>query len=151
MIAVVQRVRRGRVTVAGEVTGVIDRGFVVLLGVKRGDQAADRDVIVRKIHELRVFEDAAGRMNLSLDQVDGKILLVPQFTLLAGLRRGRRPDFLEAAEPEEGRRWFDEVAAALRRRGVTVETGRFGAHMLVEIENDGPATFLLDSRQLLAP
>ncbi|MBL8841619.1 MAG: D-tyrosyl-tRNA(Tyr) deacylase [Planctomycetes bacterium] len=149
MIAVVQRVARGAVTVDGEVVGRVGRGFVVLLGVAKGDGANDADYLARRIHELRVFEDGAGKMNLALSDVGGGVLAISQFTLLAGLARGRRPDFIGAAPPEEGRRHFDEFVARLRARGVAVETGRFGASMQVELVNDGPATFVLDTRVLL--
>jgi D-tyrosyl-tRNA(Tyr) deacylase len=149
MIAVVQRVRRGEVAVEGEIVGRVGRGYVVLLGVARGDGEREADFLARRIHELRVFEDAAGKMNLALADVGGGVLAISQFTLLAGLERGRRPDFLGAAPPEEGRRWFDRFVALLRARGVVVETGRFGASMVVSLENEGPATFVLDTRQLL--
>jgi len=149
VIAVVQRVRRAEVTVEGAVVGRVGRGFVVLVGVARGDGEREADYLARRVHELRVFEDAAGRMNLALDDVGGAVLAVSQFTLLAGLRSGRRPEFLGAAPPEEGRRWFDRFVERLAARGVQVETGRFGASMVVVLENEGPATFVLDTRELL--
>ena len=148
MIAVVQRVRRGSVDVDGQTVGSIERGFVVLLGVAGGDTTREADFLARKIHELRVFEDEAGRMNLSLAGVDGAVLAVPQFTLLANLRRGRRPEFLAAAPPAEGRALFDRFVQQLRGLGVVVETGRFGATMRVDLQNEGPATFILDTAQL---
>jgi D-tyrosyl-tRNA(Tyr) deacylase len=149
VIAVVQRVRRAEVTVDGAVVGAVGRGFLVLLGVAAGDGEREADYLARRIHELRVFEDDAGKMNLALGDVGGGVLAVSQFTLLAGLRAGRRPEFLAAAPPEDGRRWFDRFVELLRGRGVTVATGRFGASMLVAIENEGPATFILDTRSLL--
>jgi D-tyrosyl-tRNA(Tyr) deacylase len=149
MIAVVQRVARGEVAVAGEVVGQVGRGFVVLLGVARGDGEAEAAYLARRIHELRVFEDAAGKMNLALPEVGGGVLAISQFTLLAGLERGRRPEFLSAAPPEEGRRWFDRFVELLRARGVAVATGRFGAAMAVTLVNEGPATFVLDTKTLL--
>jgi len=149
VIAVVQRVRRADVKVEGEVVGEVGLGFVVLLGVAIGDGERDADYLARRIHELRVFEDAAGKMNLALGDVGGGVLAVSQFTLLAGLKSGRRPEFLAAAPPEEGRRWFDRFVELLRGRGLAVATGRFGASMKVTLENDGPATFILDTRTLL--
>jgi len=149
VIAVVQRVRRAEVRVDEEIVGRVGRGFLVLLGVARGDGEREADYLARRIHELRVFEDAAGKMNLALGDVGGGVLAVSQFTLLAGLKSGRRPDFLGAAPPEEGRRWFDRFAELLRSRGVAVETGRFGASMVVSLENEGPATFLFDTTTLL--
>ena len=151
MIAVVQRVRSGQVTVDGERVGAVARGFVVLLGVAHGDGEREADYLARRIHELRVFEDEQGKMNRSLADVGGGVLAVSQFTLLAGLKSGRRPDFLGAAAPDEGRRWFDRFVELLRARRVAVETGRFGASMVVALENEGPATFLFDTRDLLGP
>jgi D-tyrosyl-tRNA(Tyr) deacylase len=151
VIAIVQRVRRGRVMVDGETVGAVGRGFVVLLGVARGDGEREADYLARRIHELRVFEDEGGRMNRALPEVGGAVLAISQFTLLANLRGGRRPDFLAAAPPDEGRRWFDRFVELLRSRALQVETGRFGASMVVEIENEGPATFVLDTAALLAP
>ena len=149
MIAVVQRVRSADVTVDGAIVGRVGRGFLVLLGVAAGDGEREAEYLARRIHELRVFEDAAGKMNLALGDVGGGVLAISQFTLLAGLRSGRRPEFLAAAPPEEGRRWFDRFVELLRGRGLAVETGRFGASMLVRLENEGPATFILDTRTLL--
>ncbi|MBM4013342.1 MAG: D-tyrosyl-tRNA(Tyr) deacylase [Planctomycetes bacterium] len=151
MIAVVQRVTEGEVTVDGAVTGRVGRGFVVLLGVAQGDGEREADYLARRIHELRVFEDAGGKMNLALADVAGGVLAVSQFTLLAGLARGRRPDFLAAAPPEEGKRWFERFVELLRQRGIEVQTGVFGATMAVRLVNAGPATFILDTRQLLPP
>ena len=149
MIAVLQRVSQGSVVAAGEVVGSIGTGFVVLLGVKRGDGDPEAEYLARRVQELRVFEDSSGRMNLALADVGGAVLAVPQFTLLASLRKGRRPDFLQAAEPGEGERLFDHFVGCLRERGVEVETGRFGATMTVSLVNEGPATFLFDTTQLL--
>ncbi len=149
MIAVVQRVARGTVHVDAELVGSVGRGFVVLLGVAHGDGEREADYLARRIHELRVFEDGAGKMNLALPEIAGGVLAISQFTLLAGLARGRRPDFIAAAPPEAGRRWFDEFVARLRARAVPVETGRFGASMRVELVNEGPATFVLDTSVLL--
>ena len=151
LIAVVQRVAEADVTVDGAVVGRVGRGFVVLLGVARGDSEREADYLARPIHELRVFEDAVGKMNLALPEVHGGVLAISQFTLLAGLARGRRPDFLGAAPPDEGERWFDRFVDLLRSRGLPVETGRFGASMAVRLINDGPATFILDTKVLLPP
>lgn len=151
MIAVVQRVAVGEVEVAGTVVGRVGRGFVVLLGVAQGDGEREADYLARRIQELRVFEDAAGKMNLALGEIGGGVLAVSQFTLLAGLARGRRPEFLAAAPPEEGRRWFDRFVERLRARGVPVATGVFGASMVVRLTNEGPATFILDTKVLLPP
>jgi D-tyrosyl-tRNA(Tyr) deacylase len=149
VIAVVQRVRRGRVTVGGATVGEVGRGYVVLLGVAQGDGEREAEYLARRVQELRVFEDEQGKMNRALAEVSGSVLAISQFTLLANLKSGRRPDFLGAAPPDEGRRWFDRFVDLLRARGVRVETGRFGESMVVEIENEGPATFLFDTRVLL--
>ena len=146
MIAVIQRVARASVTVEGEVVGAIDGGLLVLLGIARGDQASDVEWMARKIGALRIFEDPAGKMNLDVRQRGGGILLVSQFTLLGDTSRGNRPGFSAAEDPEIAARRCDEVAAALRLRGLTVAQGRFGASMKVDILNDGPVTIILDSR-----
>jgi D-tyrosyl-tRNA(Tyr) deacylase len=149
MIAVVQRVSKGSVVVANEVVGAVDLGFVVLLGVAHEDGNAEVEYLARRIAELRVFEDEAGRMNRALADVGGTVLAVPQFTLLAGLKKGRRPDFLAAAKPEKASERFDQFVLQLRDQGVPVETGRFGANMQVSLTNMGPATFLFDTRVLM--
>ena len=150
MIGVLQRVSSGKVEVDAAVVGEIRGGFVVLLGVHQNDQQEDAHYLARRIAELRVFEDPQGRMNRDLEAVGGSVLAVPQFTLLAGLRKGRRPDFLDAAEPALGRRLFECFVDSLKQRGVTVETGRFGATMKVTLVNEGPATFVFDTHQLRA-
>ena len=147
MRAVVQRVTRAGVTVDGRVTGSIDRGYMVLLGVEDGDGQADMDYICQKLVGLRVFEDAEGKMNLSIRDVGGDILMVSQFTLLGDARKGRRPSFIAAARPEEANAWYEKAVAALRAEGIRVETGIFQADMQVELVNDGPVTILLDSRR----
>ena len=149
MIAVVQRVSSGSVEVDGEVIGRTSGGYVVLLGVGRADSSQEAEYLARRIHELRVFADTAGRMNCSLADVGGSILAVPQFTLLADLRKGRRPDFLGAADKETGHQLFDHFVQSLRGRGVPVDTGRFGARMRVSLVNEGPATFVFDTGVLL--
>lgn len=147
MRAVLQRVVRASVAVDGEPVGEIGRGLAVLVGVAVGDGDHDAEWIATKAGELRVFEDAEGKMNLSVADVGGAILLVSQFTLLADCGRGRRPSFTGAADPASGERLVEKVARALRARGLPVATGRFGARMLVSIENDGPVTIILDSRE----
>jgi D-aminoacyl-tRNA deacylase len=145
--AVVQRVRSAGVTVGATAIGAIGRGLVVLLGVARGDSAEDASRLATKIAALRIFEDDAGKMNLSVLETGGSVLLVSQFTLIADCRRGRRPSFVGAAPPEEGRDLYERFARFLRGEGLVVETGEFGAHMVVALENDGPVTFVLDSRE----
>jgi D-tyrosyl-tRNA(Tyr) deacylase len=129
-------------------TRSIGRGFVVLLGVAQGDTEAQADRIVDKTIGLRVFADAEAKMNLDLRQVGGALLVVSQFTLLADTRKGRRPSFIDAAAPETGEALYHYVVQRLRAAGFTVEMGEFGAHMVVEIANDGPVTILLDTDQM---
>lgn len=147
MRTVVQRVSRAKVTVAGEVTGKIGAGFLVLLGVAEGDTAADATALAEKIVGLRVFEDADGKMNLSLGETGGALLVVSQFTLLGDCRKGRRPSFIAAARPEIANELYEQFVAAVRQLGIPVGTGTFQAHMDVELVNDGPVTLLLDSRK----
>ena len=131
--------------------GAIGCGLAVLLGVARGDAAEDAERLARKTAELRIFPDAAGRFSLSLLDIGGEALVVSQFTLLADTRRGRRPDFTAAAPPEEAEPLVERYVSVLKQMGVPVATGRFGAHMLVEILNDGPVTILLDTVDLDRP
>jgi D-tyrosyl-tRNA(Tyr) deacylase len=145
--AVIQRVSEASVTVDGTIVGQIQRGFLVLLGVAEDDQAEDADWIAAKIAGLRVFEDADGKMNLALADVDGAVLLVSQFTLYGDCRKGRRPSFVEAARPEKAVELYAHTAANLRTQGMKVETGTFQADMEVRLLNDGPVTLLLDSRK----
>jgi D-aminoacyl-tRNA deacylase len=147
MRAVVQRVSRAEVRVAGRVVGKIERGFMVLLGVAGGDTEADGAFLVDRIVGMRVFADDAGKMNLALTQVGGALLVVSQFTLLADTNSGRRPSFTKAAAPDDARRLYEHFVSLGRNRGVTVETGEFGATMDVELVNDGPVTIMLDSRE----
>jgi len=144
-------VTRASVSVEGEAVGAIERGLAVLLGAARGDVAEDAERLARKTAELRIFADAAGRFNLSLLDVGGEALVVSQFTLLADTRRGRRPDFMAAAPPEAAEPLVERYVSVLKEMGVAVATGRFGAHMLVEIHNDGPVTILLDTADLDRP
>lgn len=147
MRAVVQRVTRGRVTVGGEVTGEIGKGYVVLLGVSKADDAAAADYMAEKIAGLRVFEDDEGKMNRSILDVGGAVLAVSQFTLYGDVRRGRRPGFDQAGRPEQAEPLYERFVAQLRSRGIPVETGRFQTHMEVELVNDGPVTILVDSEK----
>ena len=148
MRAVVQRVTRARVTVGGEMTGEIGRGLLVLLGVARDDADADAAYLLEKIATLRVFDDSEGRMNLSVEDVGGALLVVSQFTLHGDVRRGRRPSWTDAAPPEVAEPVYESFVAAARRRLARVETGSFRSMMQVELVNDGPVTILLDSRKL---
>lgn len=145
MRAVLQRVIRASVGVGDETIASIGHGLVVLLGVGRADHATDAQVLATKIAELRVFDDAQGKMNRSLRDVEGAALVVPQFTLYADARRGRRPDFTAAAPPADGQRLFEAFVGFLRGRDVEVAAGRFGAHMRVALENDGPVTVVLST------
>jgi D-tyrosyl-tRNA(Tyr) deacylase len=147
MRAVVQRVSRGQVSVAGAVAGAIDLGLVVLLGVAEGDTPEDALYLADKICGLRIFEDEAGKMNLGVAEVAGRILVVSQFTLLGDCRKGRRPSFDKAARPDLARALYEKFVAAVGERGIAAATGRFQEHMLVELVNDGPVTLLLDSRR----
>ena len=147
MRCVVQRVTRSRVTVDGEETGCIERGFMVLVGAQEGDTQADMDYCVKKICGLRIFEDENDKMNLSLKDVGGRVLLVSQFTLLGDARHGNRPSFSNAARPEAAAPVVEQMKAAIEAQGIPVETGRFQTHMMVELVNDGPVTILLDSRK----
>ncbi len=146
--AVVQRVSRGAVRVEGRATGAVGRGFVVLLGVAREDGEDDARALADKVAALRVFEDAAGKMNLALAEVGGGVLVISQFTLLGDARKGNRPSFVEAAPPERANALYESFCAALREKGLPVGTGVFRATMEVELVNDGPVTILLDSRKL---
>jgi D-aminoacyl-tRNA deacylase len=147
MRAVIQRVSRARVSVAGELTGAIERGFVVLLGVAAGDTREDALYLAQKIAGLRVFDDDQGKMNRALSEVGGKMLVVSQFTLLGDCRKGRRPSFDSAARPELARELYEAFLEAVGAQGIETAAGRFQEHMLVELVNDGPVTLLVDSRK----
>ncbi len=144
MRALIQRVSRGSVTIAGEVVGAIDRGYVVLLGVAHADTPAEAEWLAQKILELRLFEDEDGKMNRSLLDVEGGLLVVSQFTLYADARKGRRPSFTDAAPPPVAIPLYEHFVSRLRASGRPVATGRFGADMQVEILNDGPVTIWLE-------
>lgn len=147
MKAVIQRVTRASVEVEGAMAGKIREGLVVLLGVAKGDSDADLTYMVEKIPALRIFGDESGKMNRSLTDIGGGLLAISQFTLLGNTQRGRRPGFDQAADPAHARRLFDEFVRLMRQTpALQVETGVFGAHMKVELINDGPVTFILDSR-----
>jgi len=145
MKLVVQRVSRAKVTVDGEITGAIDTGFVILVGVGQEDEPADADYLADKVINLRVFNDENGKMNLSLKDINGSILSVSQFTLLASTRKGRRPSFIRAAAPEKGEALYQYFNGKITEQNIHVEEGIFGAHMDVELVNDGPVTIILDS------
>ena len=147
MIAVLQRVTRGKVEVGSREVGSIERGIVVLLGIARGDSESDVLWMSKRIASLRIFSDEAGKMNWDIHQAQGSILLVSQFTLLADLSSGNRPGFTHAEEPDIARIRCCEVAAQLVERGIRVAHGEFGANMLVTLENDGPVTIVLDSKR----
>jgi D-tyrosyl-tRNA(Tyr) deacylase len=146
--AVVQRVSRAEVRVEGRVTGAILRGLLVLLGVAQEDGPADADLVADKLAGLRIFEDGAGKMNLAVAEVGGGLLVISQFTLLGDARKGNRPSFVDAANPETANALYERVCARLREKRLAVATGVFRAHMEVELVNDGPVTILLDSRRL---
>lgn len=148
MRAVVQRSLASSVSVDGRTVGSISKGLVVLLGVGQGDTEADAAFMADKIANLRIFEDEQGKMNRSVLDVGGEVLLVSQFTLYGDCRKGRRPSFITAAGPEEADRLYQRVAELLRGMGLAVSTGEFRAHMLVSIQNDGPVTILLDSERV---
>ncbi len=147
MRAVVQRAGEARVTVEGRAVAAIGPGLLVLVGAGEGDTLADADYIARKVAELRVFEDDEGKMNRSVEEVGGSVLVVSQFTLYGDCRKGRRPSFDRAMKPDAARRLVEHVCELLRQRGVRVETGEFGAMMDVALVNRGPVTLLLDSRK----
>ncbi len=146
MRAVVQRVNRAEVSVAGNPIGSIGRGFVVLLGVARDDTERDAHFIADRIIKLRVFADARGKMNLALGAIGGELLVVSQFTLLADTGSGRRPSFVAAAAPEHARALYEHFLSLVKSAGVKVEAGEFGAMMELTLTNDGPVTIILDSR-----
>ena len=143
MISLLQRVTSASVTVDGETVGSIDAGLLALVAIEPGDGGVQAQRMCERLLGYRVFSDDAGRMNLSLADTGGGLLLVPQFTLAADTRKGMRPSFTTAAPPDEGRRWFDRLVEIARAAHPRVATGRFGAHMQVRLVNDGPVSFLL--------
>ena len=146
MRACVQRVSQAQVTVDAELCGEIGRGLVVLLGVAGGDTADDARQLAAKVSELRIFDDAAGKMNLAIRDIGGAMLVVSQFTLLGDCRKGRRPSFVGAAPPDIAEALYETFVAAVGGLGISVATGRFRQHMSVSLTNDGPVTLLLDTR-----
>jgi len=146
MIAVIQRCSRGIVTVSDKTIGEIERGLVILLGVQKDDSEIDANFLVNKISGLRIFNDEQGKMNLSIKDVDGSALVISQFTLCGDTRKGRRPSFINAAVPEDGNRLYEYFMKELEKTGVPVQSGKFGAMMDVELVNDGPVTFVLNSK-----
>jgi len=147
MRIVVQRVSSASVTVEGTVTGAIGTGFLLLVGITHEDTTADADYLVDKVLNLRVFEDETGKMNHSLLDIEGALLSVSQFTLYGDCRKGRRPNFMDAAKPEQASQLYDYFNDRVRQQGVRVETGVFGAMMDVALVNDGPVTLLLESKK----
>ncbi|MFD2169349.1 D-aminoacyl-tRNA deacylase [Tumebacillus lipolyticus] len=147
MRIVVQRVSSGKVTVEGRTTGEIGRGFVLLVGVTHDDTMQDVEYLVDKVINLRVFEDEAGKMNRSVKDIGGALLSVSQFTLYGDCRKGRRPNFMDAAKPDVANQLYEAFNDRARNCGVQVETGEFGAMMDVELVNDGPVTLLLESKR----
>ncbi len=146
MISLIQRVSSARVDVAGETVGAIGRGILALVAVEKGDAVAQADRLLERILGYRIFEDTEGKMNRSLADIGGDLLLVSQFTLAADTQKGMRASFTPAASPDEGKRWFDYLVDRARSRHAVVATGRFGAHMQVHLVNDGPVTFWLHSK-----
>lgn len=146
MKALIQRVSEALVSVDGKTIGRIGHGLVILLGVVEGDGDGDLEWLVKKCIELRIFEDDAGKMNLSALDIEGELLVVSQFTLAADCKRGRRPSFDDAAAPDVANKYYERFCELCRGAGIKVETGRFAAHMVVKISNDGPVTIMLDSR-----
>ena len=146
MRAVVQRVLESSVSIEGQIVGKIDQGLMVLLGVSKDDTEADAEYMAEKIVHMRIFSDQNGKMNRSLPDIGGKMLVVSQFTLYGNCRKGRRPSFVEAAPPDDGNALYEYFVDQTRRKGVSVETGRFGEMMTVYLVNDGPVTLIVESR-----
>jgi D-tyrosyl-tRNA(Tyr) deacylase len=149
MRAILQRVSRAAVQVNGALVGEIGAGYLVLLGITHRDGAAEAVLLARKVAGLRVFEDEDGKMNLSIVETRGQILVVSQFTLYGDTRKGRRPSFINAARPEQAEPLYQHFCNLLSEQGILVATGIFGAHMAVELVNDGPVTIILDTGDLL--
>lgn len=146
MRAIIQRVRKSSVTVDGELKGSVEKGYNILLGVMDGDAQAQAELLAAKVSKLRVFEDENGKMNKSILDIGGEILVISQFTLCADIKKGNRPSFTDSAAPDEANRLYEYFCNCLRNEGVSkVETGVFAADMLVSIENDGPVTIMMDT------
>ena len=148
MKVVIQRVSRASVSVEGSVVGSIEKGFMLLIGIVKGDTETEITAVAEKISKMRIFEDENEKMNLGLADVGGSVLAISQFTLCADCRRGNRPDFFNAAPPAEANRLYEYFMSLLRDKGIKVEKGVFGAHMEVSLVNDGPVTIILDSDDL---
>jgi D-tyrosyl-tRNA(Tyr) deacylase len=146
MKAVIQRVKSAQVSVDGRVTGKIGSGLLVLLGVGKGDGGSDLSFLTSKIPDLRIFEDASGKFNLSLKEIGGEMLVVSQFTLYGDCRKGRRPSFTDAEDPTQAKNLYEQFVSKLKEQGIPVQTGEFQAKMEVHLINDGPVTLILDSR-----
>ena len=146
MIVVIQRCSRGKVTVSNKVVGQISHGLVILLGVQKNDTEKDADYLVHKISGLRIFSDENDKMNLSIKDMGGSALVISQFTLCGDTKKGRRPSFIQAAAPEDGNRLYEYFMSELEREGVPVQSGEFGAMIDVVLVNNGPVTFVLNSK-----
>ena len=149
MRAVVQRVRKGSVEIEEKEIGKIEKGLVILLGVGQSDVEKDAEYLAEKIVNLRIFEDKEGKMNLSVKDINGQILVISQFTLYGDCKKGRRPSFISAALPDKAVKLYDYFVKSIKNYGLKIETGEFQAMMLVKIYNDGPVTILLDSEKLI--
>jgi len=147
MIAVIQRCSRANVKIGKNIVGQIRHGLVILLGVKKDDNEEDADFLVRKVSGLRIYNDSNEKMNLSIKDVDGSALVISQFTLCGDMKKGRRPSFIHAAPPKEGQRLYEYFISSLLKEGMPVESGEFGSMMNVELVNEGPATFILNSKE----
>ena len=145
MRALLQRVSWANVVVSGSEVGSVEQGLLIFLGIRKGDTQSAADYLAEKIAHLRIFEDEAGKMNLDCKQSEGNALVVSQFTLYADTRKGRRPAFTDAEEPEKAKTLYEYFCEQLRQKGIPTETGQFAAHMLVSLQNDGPVTILIDS------
>ena len=147
MIAVIQRCSRANVKIGQNIVGQIRNGLVILLGVKKDDNEDDADFLVRKVSGLRIYNDSNEKMNLSIKDVDGSALVISQFTLCGDMKKGFRPSFIHAAPPKEGQRLYEYFISSLLKEGMPVESGEFGSMMDVELVNEGPATFILNSKE----
>ena len=147
MIAVIQRCSRANVKIGQNIVGQIRNGLVILLGVKKDDNEEDADFLVRKVSGLRIYNDSDEKLNLSIKDVDGSALVISQFTLCGDMKKGRRPSFIHAAPPKEGQRLYEYFISSLLKEGMSVESGEFGSMMDVELVNEGPATFILNSKE----